>query len=306
MENTGWLKCSGIRISYLDLNLFKVLEALYEEESAGRAALRLGITQSAVSAALNRLRKIYGDHLFERTGRGLKPTTKASELKSSVGDILEKCRQTLPPAVGGPDDFTGRTVILAASNDFEIVWGKKIIQLLQVLASGLRLQFRQSNAHLVQDMLMHRNADIAVTAGGIRSTLLSKELLGTGTYSCIFDGERREMDIEDYLNRNHVLVSSGGFVGIVDEKLAEIGRGRKVIASTTHFSALPWLIKGTDAIATVPHHAARAIAEVAGLHVVACPLILPAYSVELAIRSDSRRDAAIMEVKKALLEIIRL
>lgn len=90
---------------------------------------------------------------------------------------------------------------------------------------------------------MHRNADIAITAGGIRSTLLSKELLGTGTYSCIFDGERREMDIEDYLNRNHVLVSSGGFVGIVDEKLAEIGRGRKVIASTTHFSALPWLIK---------------------------------------------------------------
>ena len=86
-----------ININELDLNLFKVLEALYVEESAGRAALRLGITQSAVSAALNRLRKIYGDHLFERTGRGLKPTTKASELKSSVGDILEnavrRCRR---------------------------------------------------------------------------------------------------------------------------------------------------------------------------------------------------------------------
>ncbi len=64
-------------IASVDLNLFKVFEALYEEGGAGRAAIRLGITQSAVSAALSRLRAVFGDHLFERTGRGLKPTAKA-------------------------------------------------------------------------------------------------------------------------------------------------------------------------------------------------------------------------------------
>ena len=51
----------------LDLNLLKVFESLYEEGGAGRAAVRLGVTQSAVSASLSRLRRLYGDHLFERT-----------------------------------------------------------------------------------------------------------------------------------------------------------------------------------------------------------------------------------------------
>lgn len=293
-------------IADIDLNLYKVLEALYEEESAGRAAVRLGITQSAVSAALNRLRKIYNDHLFERTGRGLKPTAKACELKVSVSEILDKCRQSLLLATSTTGDYNGRTVILAASDDFEMVWGREIIRAVQQNAPGLRLQFRQSNTHLVEDMLMQRNADIAVTAGGIRSRLLSKELLGTGAYSCVFDGVSEVINFDEYLSRKHVLVSSGGFVGIVDEKLAEIGRCRKVIASTTHFSALPWLIKGTDSIATLPHHAACAIAEVTGLQVVTCPLKLPEFSVELAMRTDARRDEAIMAVKRTLVEVIQM
>jgi hypothetical protein len=63
-----------MNIAAVDLNLLKVFEALHEESSASRAALRLGVTQSAVSAALRRLREVYGDQLFVRTGRGLAPT----------------------------------------------------------------------------------------------------------------------------------------------------------------------------------------------------------------------------------------
>ena len=62
----------------LDLNLLKVFEALHDEGSASRAALRLGVTQSAVSAALRRLRGVYDDPLFARTGRGLTPTLRAN------------------------------------------------------------------------------------------------------------------------------------------------------------------------------------------------------------------------------------
>ncbi len=59
-----------MNINSTDLNLLKVFEALHDEGSASRAALQLGLTQSAVSAALNRLRAMYGDQLFVRTGRG--------------------------------------------------------------------------------------------------------------------------------------------------------------------------------------------------------------------------------------------
>ena len=65
--------------------------------SASRAALRLGVTQSAVSAALRRLREVYGDQLFVRTGRGLAPTLQANQLKPVVSDALPE------------DGWTGRT-----------------------------------------------------------------------------------------------------------------------------------------------------------------------------------------------------
>ena len=75
---------SEINFNEVDLNLLKVFEALLEEGGAGRAAIRLGLTQSAISAALSRLRILYGDHLFERTGRGLRPTSRAEELRPLV------------------------------------------------------------------------------------------------------------------------------------------------------------------------------------------------------------------------------
>ena len=77
-----------MNIDSVDLNLLKVLQALHEEGTAGRAAIRLGVTQSAVSAALGRLRALYGDPLFERTGRGLRPTPKAEELRPLIADAL--------------------------------------------------------------------------------------------------------------------------------------------------------------------------------------------------------------------------
>src|SRR3546814_6005868 len=86
---------SLMNIVDVDLNLLKTFEALHDESSASRAALRLGVTQSAISAALRRLRNMYDDQLFVRTGRGLAPTLRANQLKPVISDALNKCRQSL-------------------------------------------------------------------------------------------------------------------------------------------------------------------------------------------------------------------
>ncbi|MCM3274381.1 LysR family transcriptional regulator, partial [Paenibacillus elgii] len=105
-------------IAGLDLNLLKVFEALYEEGGASRAALRLDLTQSAVSAALGRLRVIYADPLFVRTGRGLAPTPRADELKPILSDALDRCRESLAIAADG-GERVGRTISIGLSDDFE-------------------------------------------------------------------------------------------------------------------------------------------------------------------------------------------
>jgi len=110
------------------------------------------------------------------------------------------------------------------------------------------------------------------------------------------------LTIDEFVSRGHVLVSLGGVVGIVDEGLATIGRRRTVIASTTHFASLPYLLKGTRAIATIPRHAAVEIARLTGLRLLPCPIVLPAYKIGLGWRSNAMRDAAIVKVYAGIVE----
>jgi LysR family transcriptional regulator, mexEF-oprN operon transcriptional activator len=297
-----------INIESLDLNLFKVFEALYEEGSASRAAVRLGITQSAVSAALGRLRKIYGDHLFDRTGRGLRPSRRAEELKPIVSEALNRCRQSLSLAQLDQAAFDGRSVVLGWSDDYEIALARKLINRVAQEYPGLRLIFRQIHSRIAAGMLMNRMVDLAVTAGSGSSAALSKELVGVNDYACVTDFvlTTPELTLDEYTELQHILISSGGVVGIVDEALAERGLKRTVEAAATHFSAVPWLIKGSRSVVTLPSHAARAMAEMFDLQLLRCPIELPEYSVELAWRTDSLRDPAVAGVRNILRELLKV
>lgn len=125
---------------------------------------------------------------------------------------------------------------------------------------------------------------------------LKYETLGQGGYACLSATPSATLSIEEYIARPHLLVSSGGIVGIVDEALSALSLKRQIEASTTHFSALPFLLTGTDALATLPRHAARRLATVSGLTLHTCPLALPAYSGGMGYRAESLRDPVIAAV----------
>jgi LysR family transcriptional regulator, mexEF-oprN operon transcriptional activator len=297
-------------ISGVDLNLLKIFEALFEEGGASRAAIRLDMTQSAVSAALKRLRVLYDDRLFTPTGRGLAPTARARELKPVVTEALDRVRQSLAIASPHPASFNGRAVAIGLSDDFELALGQPIIAQVARHAPGLRVIFRQTYSQIVSDSLASQDIDLAIAAGGFGARGLSHQSLGQGDYACLVDaatlpraGNREgnsALLLEDFVARGHILVSSGGVVGIVDEALAAQGLKRTVIASTTHFAALPHLLKGTQAVATIPRHAASAIAALTGLRLVECPLALPGYPIELGWRANALRDAAVARVRDAI------
>ena len=87
-------------IAQIDLNLLRVFDAVYEEGGVTRAGARLGLTQSAVSHALNRLRYILGDDLFMRGPRGMRPTARAQVIGPQVRRALEQLQSAL-----SADDF---------------------------------------------------------------------------------------------------------------------------------------------------------------------------------------------------------
>ncbi|SIT25464.1 LysR substrate-binding domain-containing protein [Achromobacter sp. MFA1 R4] len=298
-----------IDIESADLNLLKVFEAIYDEGGAGRAALRLGVTQSAVSAALGRLRVLYGDALFTRTGRGLTPSLRARELRPIIGEALDKVRQSLSLVRPGAQGYEGRSVTLGLSDDFEIALGREAIHALADSAPGLRIIFRQTHSRLAAEMLMAREVDLVIASGGLTAPALQHVTVGQGGYACLLDPDslapgQSSLTVDEFTRRQHVLVSSGGFIGVVDEVLHGLGLTRRVQASTTHFSALAFLLRGGESLATLPTHAARGLAEASGLRLLPCPVAMPGYAIEMGWRGDALRDPAVAAVRRTLLGLL--
>ena len=106
-----------MNITAFDLNLLPIFEALVEERSVSRAALRVGLSQPAVSNAMRRMREATGEALFLRTARGIRPTPKAEQLAGPIRAALTHARF----ALSGETTFqpaTARRTFRIAMNDY--------------------------------------------------------------------------------------------------------------------------------------------------------------------------------------------
>src|ERR1700751_2376314 len=124
-----------------DLNLLVTLEVLLAEGSVARAARRLGLSPSAMSRALARLRETTGDPLLVRAGRGLVPTPRAIELRERVGRLVQESEAGLRPAEGLDLRRLARTFTLRTGEGFVENFGAALLARLGAEAPGVRLRF---------------------------------------------------------------------------------------------------------------------------------------------------------------------
>ncbi|NOJ35340.1 LysR family transcriptional regulator [Agrobacterium vitis] len=280
------------------------------EMNATKAATRLGVSQAAVSAALRRLRTLYGDPLFERTQRGFRPTPRAVFLQPSIEEALRIIAGTLDAANSEADDRARMVVVrIGLSDDFEMAFGARILALAKEAIPHVRIVLRQTNSLVAVQALNDREIDLAITSGGFSDGRLKHLALGSSDYLVVYDslirGSVAPLEIEEYVARDHILVSYSGLTGITDDVLAEHGLRRTVRAATTHFSALPFLLRGTDAIATIPAHAAQALRDLGPFAVSACPLNFPRYAFGLSWRFDAIRNVPVMQVRELVTEAFK-
>lgn len=127
----------------LDLNLLHALSALLQEESVVAASRRLGITPSATSRALARLRDVTGDPLLVRAGRGLVPSPRAAELKQQLPQVMDRVRSLLGP--GSALDLTAleRVFAIRCREGFAETFGPLLIETVSKAAPRCRLTFLQ-------------------------------------------------------------------------------------------------------------------------------------------------------------------
>lgn len=271
--------------SRLDLNLLAALDVLLRERNVTRAAKKLGITQSAMSHKLKRLREELGDPLFVTAPGGLVPTARAESLE----EPLRRALQDVAAAVRASAPFDPRTaerdVRVACVDAIELTLLPDILARLATDAPNVRVAIRRRGPRSMEE-LAAGDLDLIIAPGGVPGVGydelpgVQRRLLGSDGFSCVVRRDhplvRKRLSLSRFLALDHLLVTPGGTsLGVVDQVLAKDGLSRRVAVTIPSFVSAPLLVARTDLILTCPTGVAGAAARIVPLRVLTPPLPLP-------------------------------
>ena len=150
----------------LDLNLLMVFDALLRENSVTKASESLGLTQSATSHALNRLRVYFDDPLFVKVGTRMEPTSKAAGLRQAVVDVVANVRQNILPGSTFNPAVAKRIFTICMTDMGELVFLPALLERFKREAPHCTLRTVQVPVEQIESLLASGEADLAL--GSIR------------------------------------------------------------------------------------------------------------------------------------------
>ena len=262
------------------LTLLPVFDAILSESSLSRAADRLGVTQSAVSQALARLRALTGDELFERTGRGVRPTPRALEMAAHVHAALIQVNAAFAPQEVDIGKLE-RTFVLDIGAGFDALVLPSLLGELSRKAPQVRLLVSNARGAELLNELKYGDTELAFDfqandADGIRSELIGRGaavVLARPDHPALKKGLTKDL----YCQLGHVaLVWARSAAGsAVAAELERLGLEIRVTISVPTVMAVGAVVASSDRIATTSDFAGRALAQRYGLKVYPIPFRFP-------------------------------
>lgn len=244
----------------LDLNLLKALDVLIEERHVTRAAERLGVTQPAMSATLNRLRDAFGDALLVKTRRIMVPTERALALTDTVRRILAEVEAMVVPEDFDPESasFTVRV----SATDYAM---KAIVMpfaaRLRAIAPKVRIAVLPAHGMDLMERMERGELDMAILTPELAHPDMHSRTLFEEHYVFVSRDNHPQvpgttLDLDTFCSLQHGIVSldGGGFFGATDAALRTLGRQRTVALSVPSFGILLDVVRKTDLVAMVPSH----------------------------------------------------
>jgi len=293
----------------LDLNLLVLFHAVFVERSVTGAAQRLGMSQSALSHGLARLRKAFQDELFVRSGLSITPTLRAQKLFDPVRAVLDKIHADVLPSVGFDPTRSAREFRIGASDAGEVIVLPALMRKLADLASGCSVKAVRLADVETATALEEGVIELAVGSLPQPPQHLYEQLLYHHDYTVIgwrkHPRLRKELSPEAYLAEGHIVVSSGTDRHLASTGLAPQGLKRRVIATVGGFLGLPWLLEGSQWIATVPSHIGRAFVQRFPLKCVGLPIQVPPYPITSHWHPRSQHDPGHRWMRQIVLDLMR-
>ena len=265
-----------LNLRSVDLNLLPVFVAVVEEGQLSRAAARLGMSQPAVSAALQRLRLTVGDVLFTRTRAGLSPTPRAQALYKQVIAGLGMLSEALDPGRQFDPASSDRTFRIIAVDYFESL-------MLGPLVAEMRQQSEQISVQVVSQadgwerQLISAEADFALDSELAEDDRLNAEVVSEETLAVVVRRDhptiQGSISLEEFLQAEHVVLPlRDRRVLPLDQILGRPGWRRKIGAQVVQYGNLLSVAGASDLIATVPLRLAQRMAETYQLQVLPFPV----------------------------------
>lgn len=282
--------------SRLDLNLLVSLDVLLAEANVTRAAQRLRLSQPALSAQLRQLRDAFGDPLLIPAARGMTRTSLAEALREPLREALARIQGVVSVASSFDPATAEQTFRIVASDAIHSAASAPLAARLKRLAPGCRIALLSYEGARTLEQMAAGEIDLWLGAGSSMPPNLRARTLYEEHFLCVV---RRghplaatPLDLDRFCDLEHVLVSpsGGGFVGVVDDSLAALGRSRRVTVSLNSFLLVPSVIAASDYIATVPARLARAWAR--QLAVLAPPCETASFAVMMGWHARAHADPA--------------
>ncbi len=277
-------QCYSVPMSHPDLNLLITLDVLLSEGSVAGAARRLGLSPSAMSRALARLRQTTGDPLLVRAGRSLVPTPRAVELRGRVSHIVQEAQAALRPTENLDLKQLKQTFTLRNRDGFVENFGPALLARVARQAPQVRLRFVQKTDRS-STPLREGSVDMET---GVVGDAMGPELRAMALFRDRFVGVVRnghklseaKVTLSRFAASQHILVSRRGYDrDQVDDALEQAGQRREIAASVSTFSEALALARSTHLIATVPQRYTGNLRT--KMHTFPLPVALPEITISL-------------------------
>jgi DNA-binding transcriptional LysR family regulator len=283
-------------VKSVDLNLLLHFDALMRAANVSRAADLIGISQPAMSAALSRLRQLFGDPLLIRSGHAMTPTERALELHRLFEPLLAQWQQATEEREAFAPKRASRTFTLLATDYIQFLLLPPLSDAIAREAPSIRLNVLPTNPIKTLQLLETNQVELAI--GHYEDppeTLRTRPLFNENAVCVIRKGHpalQRPWTVDTYASLEHMRVTSstaGTFAAALAHSLQSRDLDLKVPLTLSSYLAAPYVAARTDLVATLPRSVAQAIAP--SLPLVMLPLPLTVRDINIAVYWHQRHHA---------------
>ena len=268
-----------MNIKNFDLNLLLVFRTLFEQKNVTKASKELGITQPAMSNALNRLRYLIKDELFVRGPRGMRPTQRAVDLSLPITNALNNLELALSSINFSPET-TKKLYRISITDDVASIILPNLINFLEKKSPNSSLRIRAEQGNDAIKLLDSNEIDFAVGRFEIIPSRFGSINLFTEKYVCIMRKEHPfskedKLSIEQYLSAKHLRVApKNAPAAPIDRSLSQLNLERDIFIRIDLITLAPSILNNANLVLTLPSKTAQRMANNYNFSIVELPIEL--------------------------------